>query len=60
MTRRAPADAREALGDHVLLTLASPDGDRASFALPLALAAHLSARLADLVAQTPPTPPSRQ
>jgi hypothetical protein len=52
--------AREALGDHVLLTLTSPEGDRASFALPLGLAAELSARLADLVAETPPTPPSRQ
>lgn len=52
--------AREALGDHVLLTLTSPDGDRASFALPLALAAELSARLAALLAQSPPAPPSRQ
>jgi hypothetical protein len=52
--------AREMLGDHVLLTMTSQDGDRASFALPSALAAGLSVRLAELVAQTPPTPPSRQ
>lgn len=52
--------AREWLGDHVLLTLASPDGDRTSFALPTALAGDLCARLAALLEEQPPAPPIRQ
>jgi hypothetical protein len=52
--------AREWLGDHVLLTLASPDGDRASFALPTALAADLCTRLAAVLEEQPPMPPIRQ
>ncbi|MBY6242143.1 hypothetical protein [Methylosinus sp. Sm6] len=52
--------AREMLGGHVLLTLTSPEGDRASFALPLALAAELSAQLTELVEAPPPASISRQ
>jgi hypothetical protein len=51
--------ARELLGDHVLLTLSAPGGDKASFALPLPLAADLATRLAALV-ETPPATLSRQ
>lgn len=47
--------AREMLGDHVLLTLTGPDGDHASFALPIDIAADVSTRLSALLESAPPT-----
>ncbi|WP_159726639.1 hypothetical protein [Methylosinus sp. Ce-a6] len=42
---------REMLGDNLLLTLLSPDGNRLAFALPSALAAELAERLAGALAE---------
>lgn len=42
---------REMLGDNLLLSLVSPDGNRLAFALPSALAAELAERLAGALAE---------
>jgi len=50
---------REMLGDNLLLTLVSPEGNRLAFALPSALAADLVERLTGVLA-TQAAAPARQ
>ncbi|HEY8064854.1 MAG TPA: hypothetical protein VIF40_08990 [Methylosinus sp.] len=50
---------REMLGDNLLLTFVSPDGNRLAFALPSALAADLVERLSSVLA-TQVAAPARQ
>lgn len=51
---------RELLGDNLLLTMISADGNRLTFALPSALAADLAGRIADLPEERASSTPSRQ
>ncbi|PWB84092.1 MAG: hypothetical protein C3F11_03090 [Methylocystaceae bacterium] len=51
---------RELLGDNILLTMISADGNRLTFALPSTLAVDVAGRIADLSEGQASSPPPRQ